>query len=31
MTSLRKRIDEIIANADNNTEKFRRDLEKMIP
>ena len=31
MTSLRKRIDEIISNQDNNIEHFRRDLERMIP
>lgn len=31
MSSLRKRIDEIIANQENNLERFRRDLEQMIP
>lgn len=31
MSSLRKRIDEIVANSENNMEKFRRDLEKIIP
>ncbi|KRX01504.1 P-loop containing nucleoside triphosphate hydrolase [Pseudocohnilembus persalinus] len=31
MSNLKKRIDEIMVNQENNMEKFRRELEKIIP
>jgi prefoldin subunit 5 len=31
MTALRKRVTEIVENQENNMEKFRKELEKMIP